>query len=92
MRNNLKIYIAPLTEIAISRCGARPSVEELMEWLAREGLLDPTRSKAMVTRSCVAELISQGHKKIEAMQLAADRYCCSYESVRRYEYSPATKS
>ncbi len=86
MKTSKTIYEERLVELATERCGANPTTAELMEWLIAEGVIDPTRSKALVIRDYIAHLISLGHTKTDAMQIAADRYCCSYECVRHYEY------
>ena len=49
-------------------------------------LLDPIRCKAFLAKELVAEMVAAGMPKVDAMYVASDRLCCSYESVRKYVY------
>ncbi len=61
---------------------AGPLLEKLMEM----GVVDYTRCKVLSVREAVHELTRQGMKKTDAMWAAAERFCCSYEYVRKCMY------
>lgn len=74
-----------VAEIMVARCGteqARAVVEEM----ARLGMTDQKRCRAAVARECVRRLTSEGVSKVQAMYMAAEECCCSYECVRNYVY------
>ena len=59
---------------------------ELMEKLIRMGVVDYSRCKVLAVREYVWELVKGGEKKINAMWMAAERFVCSYEYVRKCIY------
>lgn len=61
-------------------------VARLVERLIRMGVVDPVRCKVMVVRRYVERRVRDGMKKVEAMYDAAERFCCSYEYVRKCMY------
>mgnify|MGYP007081677823 FL=1 len=40
----------------------------------------------MVVREYVNELVGRGTGKVDAMYMAAEKFCCSYEYVRKCMY------
>lgn len=58
----------------------------VVEELIRMGVVDSTRCKILLIREEVDALWAQGHSRTEAMYLAAKKYCCSIECVRKYVY------
>ena len=62
------------------------SNKELIEKLMSLNLLDHKRCRALLVRDFVDELVKNGSTKIDAMYEAADKFCCSYECIRKYIY------
>ncbi len=60
--------------------------QALMESLLKRNLLDQKRCRALLVRDFVDESVRKGSTKIDAMYEAADRFCCSYDSIRKYVY------
>lgn len=59
---------------------------EVVRQLIRMGVVDTVRCKILVVRSFVDELVHQGNGKVDAMYIAAEKFCCSYEYVRKCMY------
>lgn len=59
---------------------------ELVERLIEMGVVDTTRCKVLVVREYVHELVKQGNGKVDAMYMAAEKFCSSYEYVRKCMY------
>jgi hypothetical protein len=58
----------------------------LFEKLCRMGVVDYTRCKTLVVRQYVDMLVKEGRTKTDAMWMAAEKFVCSYECVRKYVY------
>ena len=56
---------------------------EVVERLIRMGVVDTVRCKILVVREYVNELVGRGTGKVDAMYMAAEKFCCSYEYVRK---------
>lgn len=56
------------------------------ERLIRMGVVDTVRCKVLVVREFVYDLVRSGSGKVAAMSIAADKFCCSYEYVRKCMY------
>ena len=50
------------------------------------GLLDRRACEAEAIRAEIARLVEQGIPRCEAMELAAERFCCSYGKVKGIVY------
>lgn len=61
-------------------------VGEVVERLIRMGVVDTVRCKILVVREYVNELVGRGTGKVDAMYMAAESFCCSYEYVRKCMY------
>ena len=59
---------------------------EVVERLNRKGVVDTLRSKKLLLRENVNELVGRGTGKVDAMYMAAEKFCCSYEYVRKCMY------
>lgn len=59
---------------------------EVVERLIRMGVVDTVRCKILVVREYVNELVGRGTGKVDAMYIAAEKFCCSYEYVRKCMY------
>ena len=59
---------------------------EVVERLIRMGVVDTVRCKILVVREYVNELVGRGTGKVDAMYMAAEKFCCSYEYVRKCMY------
>lgn len=61
--------------------------EPLLETLLQEGLIDLRAAERCAIRCEVEQLGRHGLGRCEAMEVAAQRFCCSYEKVRAAVYS-----
>ncbi len=59
---------------------------ELVEKLINIGVVDTVRCKILVVREYVEKTVSGGCGKVDAMYMAAEKFCCSYEYVRKCMY------
>ena len=59
---------------------------EVVERLIRMGVVDTVRCKILVVREYVNELVGRGTGKVDAMYMTAEKFCCSYEYVRKCMY------
>lgn len=71
---------------SVERLHGAKDTAALVEELIRIGVVDTTKCKVLVVREYVDELVKQGHAKIDAMYCAAEKFCCSYEYVRKCVY------
>lgn len=81
----LNIYEKQLVE-SVGRLFPASDTASLVETLIRMGVVDTTRCKVLVVREHVHELVKEGFGKVDAMYAAAERFCCSYEYVRKCMY------
>ncbi len=81
----MTLYEKELARIVGERYG-KLNAAELVAELCRIGVVDHTRCKILAVRRRVEELVHDGHRKIEAMWLAADQFCATYEYVRKCMY------
>ena len=59
---------------------------QLLEELINMGVVDYSRCKVLAVREYVASLVKRGHRKVDSMWIAAEKFCCSYEYVRKCIY------
>ncbi len=78
-------YEKELARIVALRYGKLPAAELVAE-LCRIGVVDHTRCKILSVRRYVEELVKEGAKKVDAMWLAAEHFCATYEYVRKCMY------
>ncbi len=78
-------YEKELARIVAERYG-EISVSELMERLCRIGVIDHTLCKVLTVRRHVEGLVREGTGKVDAMWLAAEHFCATYEYVRKCMY------
>lgn len=71
--------------LLLSRCRGLSSCKTI-EFLASQGLLSPTATKAFFVRESVEELLHKGVPKLEAMSMVASAAHCSPGTVRGYVY------
>jgi len=81
----MTIYEKELAAAVEKRCGGM-SVAALLEQLVAMGVVDYTRCKVLAVREYVASLMRGGNKKIDSMWIASEKFCCSYEYVRKCIY------
>jgi hypothetical protein len=79
-------YEKELVGIIDEQYGDSLSAGALVEELIRIGVVDHTRCKVLVVRRYVDELVKGGCGKVEAMWLAAEHFCATYEYVRKCMY------
>ncbi len=60
--------------------------ERLLEELLAEGLIDLRTAERQAIRGEVEQLARDGMGRCEAMEVVAQRFCCSYEKVRAAVY------
>ncbi len=58
----------------------------LLGRLLDRGLIDMRAAERAAVRARVAELQSQGAKRVDAMYRVAEEFCCSYEKIRSIIY------
>lgn len=85
MTNNLTAYDKMLIEKLCPPQSAL-TASQLMESLVTRNLLDQRRCRALLVQDFVDDLVKKGSTKIDAMYVAAEKFCCSYENVRKYIY------
>ena len=81
----MTVYEKELAAIVENRCQGL-SASQLLEKLISIGVVDYTRCKALAVREHVAALMREGNKKIDSMWMASERFCCSYEYIRKCIY------
>ena len=58
----------------------------MVESLIRMGVVVTVWFKILVVREFVIDLVGRGTGKVDAMYMAAEKFCCSYEYVRKCMY------
>lgn len=79
------IYYKALVS-AVAKLCAEKEPTQVIETLQELNLLDPKRCKAFLVKNFVVDKVNEGMGKTDAMYEAAEKYCCSYECVRKYIY------
>lgn len=64
--------------------------EALFKELLAKGLIDLRAAERMAIRHRVDALCAEGRGRCEAMEEAAENFCCSYEKVRAAVYAKPT--
>lgn len=59
---------------------------EVVERLINIGVVDPAKCKVLVVREYVDKMVKEGYGKVDSMYMAAEKFCCSYEYVRKCVY------
>lgn len=83
--NIMTVYDKALLDMVSQRLSTLTATEAT-ERLIELGLIDNNRCKAMIIRDFVDKLVADGESKVEAMYTAAEKFCCSYECIRKYIY------
>lgn len=78
-------YQKELARLVAERYGDLPAAG-LIERLCDIGVIDHTRCKVLAVRRVVEELVGEGSGKVDAMWIAAERFCVTYEYVRKCIY------
>lgn len=78
-------YEKELARMVAERYGKLPAGELVAE-LCRIGVVDHTLCKVLAVRRYVEELVRGGTGKVDAMWLAAEHFCATYEYVRKCMY------
>lgn len=78
-------YEKELARIVAERCGEHPA-QRIVEELCRLGVIDHTLCKVLAVRRWVEESIKEGRGKVDAMWMAADYFCATYEYIRKCMY------
>ena len=78
-------YEKELARIVAERYGDF-SPARLVEELCRMGVVDHTLCKVLAVRRWVEEAVKGGSGKVEAMWMAAEYFCATYEYVRKCMY------
>lgn len=81
----LTVYDKQLIE-SVDRLWPGLDTAALVERLINIGVVDPVRCKILVVREYVDEMVAKGNGKVDSMYMAAERFCCSYEYVRKCIY------
>ncbi len=80
----MTVYMNELLDHLERQGGTTP--RQLMETLVGMGLIDHTLCKVLAVRYEVARHMEAGNNKTDAMWLTTEKYCCSYEYVRKCVY------
>ncbi len=78
-------YEKALAQIITEKYGEM-SPAELVAQLCKIGVIDYTRCKVLAVRRWVEDEVKQGTGKVDAMWLAAEHFCATYEYVRKAMY------
>jgi hypothetical protein len=78
-------YEKELARIVDERYGELPA-RRLVEELCRMGVVDHTLCKVFAVRRWVDEEMKRGRGKVDAMWMAAEYFCATYEYVRKCMY------
>lgn len=78
-------YEKELARIVSQRYGKLAAAELIAE-LCRIGVVDHSLCKVLSVRRYVDELVKNGSGKIDAMWMAADHFCATYEYIRKCMY------
>ncbi len=78
-------YQKHLSQIISERYPAL-SGAQLLDKLFDMGVVDFTRCKVLAVREYVDKLVRADSKKTDAMWMAAEKFVCSYEYVRKCMY------
>ncbi len=78
-------YEKELVRVIAERYGELPAVE-LTALLLRIGVVDHTLCKVLAVRRWVEDEVRTGTGKVDAMWLAAEHFCATYEYVRKCMY------
>lgn len=60
--------------------------QQLIAELCRIGVVDHTLCKVLAVRRRVDELVREGNGKVDAMWMAAEQFCATYEYIRKCMY------
>ena len=78
-------YQKELVRIVARKYGDLPA-ERMVEELCRIGVIDHTLCKVLAVRQWVGEAVKAGHGKVDAMWMASEHFCATYEYVRKCMY------
>lgn len=81
----LTVYDKQLIE-SVDRLWPGLDTASLVGRLIDIGVVDPVRCKILVVREYVEAKVAEGNGKVDSMYMAADKFCCSYEYVRKCMY------
>lgn len=81
----LTIYQREVARLVARRFKKLPP-EDLVAELCRMGLIDHSICKVLAVRTWVAEATATGVKKLDAMWTASEKFCTSYEYIRKCIY------
>ncbi|MCC8036015.1 MAG: hypothetical protein LIO77_08830 [Rikenellaceae bacterium] len=81
----MTVYITELLAQIEARFG-KLSAGELTAKLLELGIVDHTLCKVLAVRQEVARLTAGGMRRTDAMWHATEKFCCSYEYVRKCMY------
>lgn len=62
------------------------AADEIVMLLCRIGVVDHVKCRVLVIRRWVEARVKEGLGKVEAMWLASEKFCCTYEYVRKCLY------
>lgn len=81
----MTIYVKDLIDRVEQRYGDM-DVRDFAHKLFTMGVVDHTLCKVLAVREHVASQVKDGEKKVDAMWIAAEHFCCTYEYVRKCVY------
>ncbi len=78
-------YEKELARIVAEKYGELPPAR-LVEELCRIGVVDHTLCKVLAVRRWVDEALKAGNRKVDAMWMASEHFCATYEYIRKCMY------
>jgi hypothetical protein len=81
----MTIYIKQLLAQLQEKYGTLPN-DQFARKLVELGVIDFRLCKVLAVRGYVEDAMKKGARKNDAMWMAAERFCCTYENIRRCMY------
>ncbi len=85
MITNVTRYQKELARL-IAREYGNLSADKLIEKLYRMGVIDHSLCKVLTVRRWVDDTMKSGYRKGKAMLMASDKFCTSYDYIRKCMY------
>lgn len=81
----MTIYVKELLDRLEERYGGMDGME-MAQKLFDLGVVNHTLCKVLAVRDFVDNKVKEGEKKVDAMWIASEKFCCTYEYIRKCVY------
>lgn len=81
----MTIYVRELIERLDKKYGKLNGVD-MAQKLFDLGVVNHTLCKVLAVRDFVDQQVKEGEKKVDAMWIASEKFCCTYEYIRKCVY------